>query len=502
MTNTRHLIRTMAIMAVIMLFFVGQIWGQCEFTVTDGQPFIEDFEGDQFECWTIETVGGGNWTTMEGSTTTLAAFSFTSAGDEARLISPVLDISGVDGATFSFSYAMMGLYQTDELVVSYRSSETDSWHTLGSYSISDYQNFYEETFTLTNLSATYQISFLGRGLGGYMIFVDNIEIMGTGGCPRPVSLQATEITAFAAQLGWSVSGNEQGWVIDFDGQIINTDTQPYRVDNLDPQTEYTFTVKAICGGGAESEWAIPVSFETLCDVIVVTDDEPYYDDFESSDDFVCWMNEIVSGTDKWVVDPGYLYPNNTAFFIWLGGEARLISAPLDLTAVSNPALTFKHKQPGLSYGAGDQLKVGYRTNENDIWHILADYDSTFTDWEEESLSLPNPSATYQIAFIGIGHNAEGVYVDDVMVGQGYDGIIDQQAVVASVSPNPTTGIVKIETNVAEADITVFDMLGKQIVCVKAYEGQADIDLSRCDQGVYMARISSETGIVTVKLVKE
>lgn len=108
----------------------------------------------------------------------------------------------------------------------------------------------------------------------------------------------------------------------------------------------------------------------------------------------------------------------------------------------------------------------------------------------------------QCEFIVTGHNAEGVYVDEVMVGQGYDGIIDQQAVVASVSPNPTTGIVKIETNVAEADITVFDMLGKQIVCVKAYEGQADIDLSRCDQGVYMARISSETGIATVKLVKE
>ena len=173
------------VFAVITLVFaLNKSFAQCDFTVTDGQPFIEDFEGTTFECWTVEAVGGGNWTTMAGSGTTLAAFTFTNSGDEARLISPVLDISGVNGATFSFSYAMMGFYDMDELVVSYRSSETDSWHTLGTYSISDYQNFFEETFTLTDLSATYQVSFLGRGLGGYMIFVDNIEIAGEGGCAR------------------------------------------------------------------------------------------------------------------------------------------------------------------------------------------------------------------------------------------------------------------------------------------------------------------------------
>ena len=84
------------------------------------------------------------------------AFSFTNVGDEARLISPVINLSEVNGATFSFSYAMMGFYDMDELVVSYRSSETDAWHTLGTYSVSDYQNFFEESYTLSDLSSTYQ----------------------------------------------------------------------------------------------------------------------------------------------------------------------------------------------------------------------------------------------------------------------------------------------------------------------------------------------------------
>ena len=118
-----------------------------------------------------------------------------------------------------------------------------------------------------------------------------------------------------------------------------------------------------------------------CD-FTVTDDEPYFDDFEASENFVCWQTEIVSGIDDWVIEPGYLILNNTAFFIWMGGEAMLISTPLDLTAVSYPTLTFNHKQMvGLSYGTGN--------------------------WETVTVALPNPSATYQIVFNGIGHDGEG-----------------------------------------------------------------------------------------------
>ena len=488
--------------SVFLMFSINNAFAQCDFTVTNSQPFIEDFEGSTFECWTVETVGAGNWSTVAGTTSTVAAFSFTNVGDEARLISPVLDISGVDGATFSFSYAMMGFYDMDELVVSYRSSETDSWHTLGTYSISDYQNFFEETFTLTDLSATYQVSFLGRGLGGYMIFIDNIEITGEGGCARPVSLNATEISAFSATLGWSTTGNEESWVIDLDGQMINTDNQPFTVVDLEPQTDYTFSVKAICGDGAESEWATPTTFKTLCDVFVVTDNEPYFDDFESSDYFVCWQTEITSGIDNWVIDPGYLIVNNTAFFIWLGGEAMLFSQPLDITAVTNPTLTFRHKQlVGLNYGTVDQLIVAYRTDKNDSWHVLMNFTEPTDDWETVEVALPDPSATYQIVFDGIGHDAEGVYVDDVRVGNSADAVDEIQTIEAVVMPNPTNGKITVNANISNGNAMVYDMVGKQLLSEKIVDGLAEIDLSDFANGVYFVKISDDNNMKTVKVVK-
>lgn len=490
-----------ALLAFALLFSTAAFtYGQCVIPITDSQPYIEDFEGDGFNCWTVE-ANGGNWTLLPGSNTTLASFTYENNGDEARLISPTLDLSAVDGATFGFSYAMMGLYENDVLEVSYRTSENDPWHLLGSFSFSDYQNFFEETFELENLSATYQVSFLGRGLGGMYIFVDNIEISSTMGCTRPISLQATEITGNSALLSWSTTGNEENWTLDLNGTMIDVTEQPYLIENLRPQTDYTVSVQANCGGDSTSEWATPITFTTMCDLFVVTDETPFFDDFEADEDFVCWQNEIISGTDPWVVDPGYLILNNTAFFIWLGGEARLVSPTLDLSEVSNPTLVFRHKQLQGSYGV-EELFVWYRTAPDEAWQPLEVYIYA-TDWATETIALPNPSATYQIGFNGIGHNGEGLYVDDVWVGKGEDtGVEELPAIAASVNPNPTSGWLTVEANVSDGEIAVFDVFGKQVATAVVDGGRAKLDLSGCAKGVYVARITNDSATAAIKIVKE
>ena len=498
----KHFI-TRALLATAIFFMTcAASFSQCVIPITDSQPYIEDFEGDGFECWTVE-ANGGIWEPLTGSNSTVVAFSYNNSGDDARLISPTLDMSAISGATFSFSYAMMGLLDVDELEVSCRSSESDPWHVLGTYSFSDYQNFYEETFELENLSATYQVSFLGRGIGGMYIFVDNIEISSTMGCIRPISLQASEITGNSALLSWSTTGNEESWTLNLNGTMIDVTEQPYLIENLRPQTDYTVSVQANCGGGSTSEWATPITFTTMCDLFVITDETPFFDDFEADEDFVCWQNEIISGTDLWVVDPGYLILNNTAFFIWLGGEAMLISPTMDLTAVTKPTLSFRHKQLLGLEGNVDELVVGIRTNENADWQTLAVFATATTDWETVVLELPEPSATYQIVFDGIAHNAEGIYVDDVRVGNdGSVGIEETTTNSAIVSPNPTMGNVTIEANTTDGEVTVFDLFGRQVMNATLHDSHAELDLSTFAKGVYVARISSEKGISTLKIVKE
>ena len=503
MKNKHYLTKALLVTAMATFFFTATAVAQCVIPIAPGQSYTENFDSGQMECWTVEASGSATWAVMNGTLSNVAAFQNAAAGDEARLISPTFDLSGSSSATFSFGYAMMALYPpNDELTVSYRTSETDSWHDLGSYSLNDWSNVFEESFTLQDLSPTFQVSFLGHSNGGYYIFIDNIEIVSVGGCARPASLQANQITMTSALLEWSTAGNEESWTLELDGHPRTIHTQPFLLEGLIPQTDYTVRVRANCGEGQESEWSYPISFKTSCDVITVTDDEPYTDDFEGSDEFICWQDEIISGTLGWAVAPTYLDPTNTAFFIWLGEEAMLASAPLDITAVSNPILRFKHKQRQLE-GAVDELSVWYGTSYNDYWHLLAEYTYACDDWESVTLALPEASSTYYIAFKGKSNNGDGVYVDDVWVGNDDGvGIGETSSVEAVVSPNPTNGKVMLEANVTEGEVAVFDMMGKQVAFATLNNGRAELNLSAYAKGVYVARITSEAGTSTIKLVKE
>lgn len=482
---------------------LSNTFAQCVIPITNDHPYIEGFEDGGFDCWTVEE-NGGSWSAIAGSESTVAYFTYHNTGDEARLISPILDMSAVASVTFSFSFAMIGLYQNDELVVSYRSSETDEWHDLGSFSYSNYSTVYEEAYTLEDLTSTYQVSFLGRGLGGVYMMVDNIEIASAGGCVRPLNLQVLETDAHSALLEWSTTGSEESWVLEVNGHPQTIDVVPFLLEGLEPETQYTFRVKANCGEGEESEWSLAMSFKTLCEVITVTDYVPFFDNFEASEEFLCWNNEIISGSDSWVIDPGYVILNNTAFFIWLGGEARLISAPLDITSVTNPGLIFNHKQPQGNAGTdSDDLSVWYRTSLNDEWHFLGEFTNVADNWEGATFTLPEPSSTYYISFKAKANNANGVYVDDVWVGKlTGEGVEETRTVNAVVNPNPAKDRAMISANTAEGMVEVFDLSGRMMTTTKLQNGNVEIDMSGFAQGVYMVRVSNAEGTSTIRLVKE
>ena len=101
------------------------------------------------------------------------------------------------------------------------------------------------------------------------------------------------------------------------------------------------------------------------------------------------------------------------------------------------------------------------------------------------------------------NNGDGVYVDDVWVGNDDGvGIGETSFVKAVVSPNPTNGKVMLEANVTEGEVAVFDMMGKQVAFATLNNGRAELDLSAYAKGVYVAHIVGGLGAKTFKLVKE
>jgi hypothetical protein len=87
----------------------------------------------------------------------------------------------------------------------------------------------------------------------------------------------------------------------------------------------------------------------------------------------------------------------------------------------------------------------------------------------------------------------------------------------SVYPNPTTGILYVETRLLRQaqqplaslqDMEIFDMMGHMVYTVKTrfiaslQDGTTTIDISHLPSGTYFIRIQTENGIVTKRIVKQ
>jgi hypothetical protein len=93
---------------------------------------------------------------------------------------------------------------------------------------------------------------------------------------------------------------------------------------------------------------------------------------------------------------------------------KLVSPPMNLEALGEAEMTFFY---GQEVWAGDQnqLRVYYRVNANSDWVEIASYLNNVPSWTQATVTLPNLSTAYQIAFEGINNWGRANVVDDVTI---------------------------------------------------------------------------------------
>ncbi|OYU79921.1 MAG: hypothetical protein CFE23_11745 [Flavobacterium sp. BFFFF1] len=72
----------------------------------------------------------------------------------------------------------------------------------------------------------------------------------------------------------------------------------------------------------------------------------------------------------------------------------------------------------------------------------------------------------------------------------------------SIYPNPTRNLVNVSTNGVAAKITVSDINGRLIHSAASQTGEAQIDLSNVQAGIYLFTITTDYGVVNKKVIKE
>ena len=221
-----------------------------------------------------------------------------------------------------------------------------------------------------------------------------------------------------------------------DDQFQLTDTNDYPVDlaayesivvsvTFNPTTEgYKTATLAIAHNLTGSPAQVPLSGIGVDPII---NDYPFTETFEDDSPFrILWTQIQENFYGLWTYDAGAdVYSNiNTAHGGLLNARftstpdeniTKLVSPVFDLTGVTDPYVVFWYGQetadPYQNY-----LKVYYRTASDQSWVEIFSDDQDRNEWTPQALELPNPTATYQLAFEGIDNMGFANVLDDVTVG--------------------------------------------------------------------------------------
>jgi len=141
-----------------------------------------------------------------------------------------------------------------------------------------------------------------------------------------------------------------------------------------------------------------------------------------------WQQEFVTNSLRWVYRNVATYPptacrgTNSAVLVSSDPGpyvTRLISPRIVFPADAKlPQLSFWHVMAPFNVFQ-DHLRVYYKSAYEDEWTLLKTYRSAVNVWRQQTIALPNPSATYYLCFEGVARNGHGVHIDDVHIMDAY-----------------------------------------------------------------------------------
>ena len=254
-------------------------------------------------------------------------------------------------------------------------------------------------------------------------------------CPRPHHLVATVNDNGSVSLTWSPNGDETSWLFSYGTtDTILMDTS-ITLSNLQPNTRYTFSVRALCAPGDTSSAATTL-LTTPCGLMTTM---PFMEGFEyaptggsTTNTFVdCWTR-LNNGTSYY----GYPYVSSSTSYCHSGSQGLywynstttgtygdyqcIVLPPVDgsVISVNTLQLSFWAKSTSTSYNP--TLLVGVMTDPSDIstFQSVGTVNmSNSTAWNQYSVDLNTYTGTGEYIAIRANRPSSSWYIalDDVAV---------------------------------------------------------------------------------------
>lgn len=408
----------------------------------NAQVLSENFDSPTFPAgWTNEYVNKTeNWNIVTGnpyggvphSGPQMVEFNHSNFGAITKLVTPKLDLTGVNNPQLNFFLLNIKVGVVDELKVYYKTSAAGSWTQIGENYNYEHNTWTEITLNLPNPSADYYIAFEGKFNFGGGVDIDDVTVAAGPSCLAPTNLKAINLTATSAYLEWIEPGSATHWGIEYGpiGFTQGTGTSVYDADGilgeaitgLSANTTYDFYVNADCGSGDISSWAGPKQFTTTCTPI---SSFPWTEKFEGvsyPDIPNCWTVVDNNNDTRTFESDSFGINGSMAVGMYTdfnngNNDDYLMLPPLNLNG--NQQLTFYTLL--LNANQPDEFEVLLSTTENDVTDfttvILPRNLVTTAGPNEVNIDLSGYSGIVHIAVHIPNSSTDGYYIyfDDFSV---------------------------------------------------------------------------------------
>lgn len=232
-------------------------------------------------------------------------------------------------------------------------------------------------------------------------------------CPKP-TLDDPTVDGLTATINWTENGDARSYAIYLNNNLVEivNNVTTYTFNNLNPITDYSVKVRAICAVG-DTSYAASKTFTTPC----VTENLPYNEGFEgfasgSSNFPQCWTN--FSNTSNYVQSGQGATGSNA---LHIAGPGIVISP--ELATNGRPIeVVFSAKVSNESYSG--TIQVGFTNNATNLnsvtWSETFQATSNYNTFE---VSFPN-TGTSQTGYVVFRQNSTSsyyyYYIDDVYIG--------------------------------------------------------------------------------------
>ena len=184
-------------------------------------------------------------------------------------------------------------------------------------------------------------------------------------CFPPTNVTLSDITMTGATASWSGSASEYAvYAISAnDTAYATTSDTSYTFTTLTSSSTYRVYVRSLCGSDS-SLLSAPVAFNTACDQITVTADQPWFENFEGyagggERPFVCWETPVTTPGGGPFVYCGYAQSAHSgANTAELKGNTNLLVLPDFSNDIHELRLSFW----ATYYGSGTSAEIGVVTD--------------------------------------------------------------------------------------------------------------------------------------------